>query len=119
MDQRTRLCFVQNGNIWPQVEPWAASNGFNLKSSSGTERLYQKGTGFLVAPMMLSIGQTDGKIVLEAWVRCNLFIRLSSLFILPPEMGIQSGGFKAVLPRSIARNAVNVLLQQLGQPPIP
>jgi hypothetical protein len=119
MDQRTRLSFPQSGNIWPQVEQWAGSNDFNLKSSSAAERLYQKGHGLLVAPMMLSIGQADGKVVLEAWVRCNFFVRLSSFFILPPEMGIQSGGFKAVLPRSIARNAVNVLLQQLGQPPIP
>jgi hypothetical protein len=119
MDQRTRLSFPQSGNIWPQVEQWAGSNGFNLRSSSVAERLYQKGTGFLVAPMMLSIGQTDSKVVMEAWVRCNIFIRITSLFILPAEMGIQSGGFRGVLPRSIARNAVNVLLQQLGQPPIP
>jgi hypothetical protein len=119
MDQRTRLTFEQGGSIWPQVEQWARGNGFNLKSSSAAERLYQKGHGLMVAPMMLSIGQTDGKVVLEAWVRCNAFTRLMSLFILPSEIGIQSGGFKAVLPRSIARNAVNILLQQLGQPPIP
>ncbi len=119
MDKRTKLLFQQDGNIWPQVEQWASANGFNVKSSSGPERLYQKGTGFLVAPMMLSVGQADGKVTLEAWVRCNLFVRLASLFILPAEMGIQSGGFRGVLPRSIARNAVNVLLQQLGQPSIP
>jgi hypothetical protein len=34
-------------------------------------------------------------------------------------MGIESGGFRAVLPRSIARNAINILLNQLGQPSIP
>jgi hypothetical protein len=33
-------------------------------------------------------------------------------------MGIESGGFKGALPRSMARSAVNTLLGQLGQPPI-
>jgi hypothetical protein len=119
MDKRTQISFPQSDSIWPQVEPWARGNGFNLKASSASERRYQKGEGFLVAPMMLSIGQTDGKVTLEAWVRCNFFVRLMSFFILPEELGIQSGGFKAVLPRSIARNAINKLLQQLGQPLIP
>lgn len=119
MDKRTKISFQPNGDIWPHVEQWAGANNFNLKSSSGSERLYQKGHGFLVAPMMLFIRQTDGSVAMEAWVRCNMFSRVMSFFILPPEMGIQSGGFTGVLPRSIARNAVNALLQQLGQPPIP
>jgi hypothetical protein len=33
-------------------------------------------------------------------------------------MGIESGGVRGVLPRNMARNSVNVLLAQLGQPPI-
>jgi hypothetical protein len=33
-------------------------------------------------------------------------------------MSIESGGLKGVLPRSMARDSVNKLLAQLGQPPI-
>ncbi len=73
----------------------------------------------LVAPMMLSLRQENNVVTLEAWVRSNLFVRLMSFFILPAEIGIESGGFKAVLPRKIARDAVNSLLHQLGVPLIP
>jgi hypothetical protein len=33
-------------------------------------------------------------------------------------MGIESGGMRGFIPRQMARNAVNVLLAQFGQPPI-
>ena len=39
--------------------------------------------------------------------------------MLPAEMHIRSGGFRAALPRKIARNAVNDLLVQVGAQPIP
>jgi hypothetical protein len=39
-----------------------------------------------------------------------------SAFMLPAEMGIESGGFKGVLPRKIARDGVNALLKLLNQP---
>ena len=42
-----------------------------------------------------------------------------SLFMLPAEMHIRSGGFRAVLPRKIAREAVNDLLRQVGAQQIP
>jgi hypothetical protein len=119
MTKRTQISFQPNGDIWPLVDGWASVNGYNRRAPSGSERLYQKGTGMLVAPMMLSIRQEGAVITLEAWVRSNLFIRMMSFFILPAEIGIESGGFKAVLPRKIARDAVNGLLHQLGVPLIP
>jgi hypothetical protein len=33
-------------------------------------------------------------------------------------MGIESGGVRGILPRNMARDAVNKLLGQLSQPPI-
>jgi hypothetical protein len=45
-------------------------------------------------------------------------MRLMSLFILPSEITIGSGGMKAVLPRKMARGDVNTLLERLGQPPL-
>jgi hypothetical protein len=119
MTKRTVLDFPFAGDLWTIVDPWAKENGYNQQSGDAAKRLYQKGTGLLVAPMMLEVGQKDGQVHLEAWIRCNLFVRIMSFFMLPAEMGIESGGFRAVLPRNIARGAVNKLLPQLGQPVIP
>ena len=116
MTQRTKISFQLSADVGPSVERWAGANGFNPRASAGPGRLYQKGVGFLVAPMMLSVQQANGQVALEVWIRCNLFVRIFSLFILPAEMGIESGGFRGVLPRKIARDAVNRLLFDLGQP---
>lgn len=119
MNKRTTLRFDSTGDIWSVVEKWASENGYRQKGSEGYERSYQKGTGFLVAPMMLKVRHENQETNIEAWIRSNVLVRLMSLFILPAEMGIESGGLKGVLPRNIARKAVNILLAQLGQTPIP
>jgi hypothetical protein len=116
---RTKIAFNQMNNVFPEVDRWASVAGFQpMPTPVESGRMYQKGTGFLVAPMMLTVRQAGGRVEMEAWVRCNLFMRIMSAFMLPPEMGIESGGFKGVLPRQIARNAVNGLLGLLGQPAI-
>src|SRR5262245_13968785 len=120
-NQRTTLNFIAHGNPWPIIEAWAPTAGFREISGKGMmTRVYQKGHGLFVAPMMLAIS-TDGgaQVMMQAWVRANLFVRLMSFFILPAEMHIRSGGFRAVLPRKIARDAINPLLNKLGQQPIP
>jgi hypothetical protein len=119
MNKRTTCRFSSTGDIWPVVEKWANEKGYKQKKSVGQERLYQKGVGFLVAPMMLKISHEDQETNIEAWIRANILVRLMSFFILPAEMGIESGGFRGVVPRNIARKAVNTLLAQLGQTPIP
>jgi hypothetical protein len=53
---------------------------------------------------------------MEVWVRVSFFVRLQSLFMLPAQMGVESGGMRGVVPRKMARNSVNKLLEQLGQP---
>ena len=118
MIRRTRIGFQFSESIWPTVEKWAAENGYKPVFQNSTERIFQKGVGFLVAPMMLSISQKREAVTGDAWIRAGLLVRIFSLFMLPPEMGIESGGFKAPLPRKIARTAVNKLLAALGQPPI-
>lgn len=118
MTKRTRISFQFAESIWPAVEKWAAENGFKPVFQSSTERIFQKGVGFLVAPMMLSISQKREEVKGEAWIRAGLLVRIFSLFMLPPEMGIESGGIKGMLPRKIARTAVNRLLAELGQQPI-
>lgn len=118
MNRRTSVSFRPEFDIWPVVDRWASINSFSITQSAGFGRLYQKGKGFLVAPMMVDIRQTNGTVRVEAWVRFNFIVRLMSFFILPAEMGVQSGGFKGVVPRSLARDAVNELLMQLRQLPI-
>ena len=118
MSKRTTVQFRSDTEISSVVDAWASGNGYRLKNTNGSERTYQKGTGFLVAPMMLKVREDNLETTLEAWVRVNILMRLMGLFIIPSEMGIGSGGFRLCLPRSIARKAVNVLLHQLGQPAI-
>lgn len=115
--KRTTRSFQFNGDIWPIVEAWVAENGYRMKSNNTDERIYQKG-GFWVSPRILKIQSANGQTHLEAWVRNNIFTRLMSLFILPAEISIESGGFRAMIPRNMAREEVNRLLPRLGQPPI-
>jgi hypothetical protein len=119
VNKRTTIKFPWEGDIWPIIDAWAGENGYRPKSALGAERTYQKGTGFLVAPMMLKVKQDKQETEIQAWIRANLLVRLMALFILPAEMGIESGGMRGVLPRNIARKAVNALLAKLRQPPIP
>lgn len=118
MDKRTVLEFTYNDDIWNKVDIWAPNHGFKIKEDMGDTRIYQKGVGFWVAPMMLKVKKDGMSITIEAWVRANIFVRISALFLIPPEMHINPGGFKMMVPRNIARKAVNELLISLGQPEI-
>jgi hypothetical protein len=115
-DKRTILDFDYQGDLWPVVDDWARANGYKQKAAAGETRVYQRGIGFWVAPQMLHLEKRNGQVHLEAWIRAGLFVRFLSLFILPAEIHIGPGGFKAALPRKMARDKVNQLLQQLGRP---
>lgn len=113
---KSRTTIRLSSNTLQAVESWANANNFKQKSTAENEKTYQRGVGFLVGPTMLRIRSENHELVLEVWIRMNLFVRFLSLFILPAELGIESGGLKAVLPRSMARNLFNQLLTHLGQP---
>ncbi len=115
---RTTLEFEYDESLWGVVDTWAAENGYRQVGGTDDHRRLQKGRGFLVAPMMCEIRQQGHQVTLVAWIRVNLLIRLFGLFLIPSEMGIASGGFKLAAPRKIARNAINRLLEQLGQDPV-
>ena len=117
MGNRTVIKFHGDGDISPIVVKWAAENGYKWKGS-GSEGWYQKGSGLLTAPMMLTFKNDGPDKTIESWVQVDIFTRAVTLFILPKEMNIESGGFRLVVPRSIARTATNKLLTQLGQSPI-
>ena len=69
--------------------------------------------------MMLKIRTDNQETTVETWISVNIFIRLMVLFIVPSEVGIESGGFRLAAPRSIARKTTNKLLALLGQALIP
>lgn len=119
MNSRTAVDFPRPAKLWAIIDDWAAETGYRPKPSPADDRLYQKGIGFLVAPMMLRVIDHGEQVTLEAWVRVNLFVRATSLFLLPAEMSIESGGFRGMAPRKIARTAVNKLLDRLLIPQIP
>lgn len=119
MAARTVRDFQVGFDVVPLIDAWAQANhyGFRGVSPDGT-RNYQRGNGILTGAMPLTVRQTGGGVHLEAWIHSTLVARIGALFLIPADMGIESGGMKGVLPRKIARESVNKLLSQLGQPPI-
>jgi hypothetical protein len=119
MATRTVRDFQVGFDVAPIVDAWAQSNhyGFRGVAPDGS-RNYQRGNGLLTGAMPFTIRQDGPAVHLEAWIHATLAARLCALFLIPTDIGIESGGVKGVLPRSMARSAVNNLLAQLGQPPI-
>ena len=117
-DKRAIRDFSYAEDPWPVASDWASHQGFQLVEDGETRRVYKKGKGVLTAARMLELRRSDGQLHLEAWVYSNLAARLMSLFILPSEITIESGGFKASVPRKQGRGEVGELLSALGQPPI-
>ncbi len=116
MNSRTIRDFSVPTSIWPVVERWALTEGFRLIEDQSEKRRYQKGNGWLVLPTKLEITQSDSGVHLEVWVYGSTFNRIFTLFLLPEEIAIESGGVRALIPRSVSRDSVNRLLIHLGQP---
>lgn len=119
MKPETVISFDHDGDIAPQVKAWAHEEGYRDKGLVNNYTTYKKGIGLLVAPMFFAYRQEGRRVEAKAWVYANFLARLGSLFILPRLMHVESGGFRGVLPRKMARGAVNRLLERLGQTPIP
>ena len=119
MAARTIREFQVDGDITPLVDAWARANhyGFRGVSPDGTRR-YQRGNGIVTGAMPMTVRQDGTLVHLEAWIHATLAARISSLFVIPTDMGIEPGGFRGSIPRSVARDAVNKLLVRLGQPRI-
>ena len=116
MAARTLRDFQVGFDVTPAVDAWAQANhyGFRGVSPDGT-RNYQRGNGLLTGAMPLTVRQNGPAVHLEAWIHANLVARICALFLIPTDMGIESGGVRGILPRSMARDSVNKLLAQLGQ----
>ena len=117
---RTIRDFQVGVDIAPLVDEWARANhyGFRGTSADGTRR-FQRGNGMLTWAMPFTIRQSGPAVHLEAWTHVVFLTRIFSFFLIPSDMGIESGGLRGALPRGIARDAVNKLLAQFDQPLIP
>ncbi len=115
---RTRIRFEYDGDALQVADEWAAEHGYRPTSSEPGRRTYRKGSGLLTAPTFLSVSQQGRGVELEAWVAPHLLARAFALFLVPGEMGLESGGVRLSVPRRTGRTAVNRLLERLGGPPI-
>jgi hypothetical protein len=117
---RSLVTVATRGDVWPTIARWAQQHRFLPREpQTGETKLFQKGSGFLTAPMRAQFTLRDAQLEIQAWVYNPMLARLMTLFILPEEMNLASGGFRALIPRRIARIAVNELLAELGAPLIP
>ncbi len=118
--KRSVVTFTLKGDPWPTIAAWAQNHRYLPREpQTGSTKLFQKGSGLFTAPMRAQFTQRGSEIELQAWVHVPLLTRLMALFLLPQEMSVRSGGFRAMVPRAIARKAVNELLVQVGAVPIP
>lgn len=119
MKRETQLSFDHDGDIAGVVKEWASHEGYRDRGVVDGYATYKKGMGILVAPMYFAYRQSGKRVEAKAWIYANFIARLGSLFILPKYMHVESGGFRGVVPRKMARAAVNRLLERIGQKPIP
>jgi hypothetical protein len=117
MNRRTIREFPCSEDLWPIVESWAAQTGFIEREKTADRRLYRK-RNLAMAPAFLEIRREGRRVVLEAWVKADMFLILSFLAGQKPEAAIESGGLTAAIPRQRAREAINQLLIRLSQKPI-
>ncbi|ALN87432.1 hypothetical protein IEQ11_19180 [Lysobacter capsici] len=103
--------FASDKDVYAMVDAWAASNGYVLKRSEGDARKYQKGSGFLTAPMFLELNRVGATYSIKSYVRINGFV-------LHGDVGLAGDGFLVKLPRSIAKKAQNQLFQSLELQPL-
>lgn len=103
--------FASDKDVYAMVDSWATSNGYVLKRSEGDARKYQKGSGFLTAPMFLELDRVGAKYSIKSYVRVNGLI-------LQGDVGLAGDGFLVKLPRSIAKKAQNQLFQSLELQPL-
>jgi hypothetical protein len=118
--RRSVVTYAVTGDPWPTIGTWAKQHGFNPREpQTGSTKLFQKGSGLFTAPMRAQFTHTGNSVEVQAYLHIPLFSRIMALFLLPAEMNVRSGGFRAVIPRNIARKAVNALLAQVGAEQIP
>lgn len=116
MRSRTIRDFNVPTDIWKFVDQWAETEGFEL-TDNGSKRVYRKEFGALTPTAFVEIGEADGRVHFEAWLKNRPLARAIKLFTASDEIAVESNGTKeAAVARNVARDRVNRLLIKLGQP---
>jgi hypothetical protein len=110
--------FIVEGDPWPTVDAWAGRAGYHPAAEADGRRTYRKGSGFWTGKRLVEVTSSGNQLHVEACVSSGPFARAMSLFILPSEITVESGGPKAIVPRKMGRNELNDLMQAFGQDPI-
>ena len=117
MALRTVRDFKVPLDVWKFVDEWATEEKFEIISSGERSRVYRKILGPLSPSAHVEISEKEGSVHLEAWVANSGPVRALRFFTLPPELGVESNGTKALaVARSVARDRINRLFVKLGQP---
>lgn len=117
--QRSVVTYTTEGDPWPAIATWAQKHQFDRRTpQTDPVKLFEKGSGLWTAPMRVQFTRTGSTIEVQAWVQTPRIVRILSLFLLPAEMNVRSGGYRGSIPRGVARKAVNELLAQVGAEPI-
>jgi hypothetical protein len=118
---RTVREFQYSGDVWAKMDEWAQTTKYRLASQDENSRLYRKGSAgssLLLPNRMLWVGWMGDRYRMEGWVYMNAFAQVMNFGMFPREMVLDSGPFRASVPRSRGRNEVNQLLLALGVPAI-
>lgn len=117
MALRTVRDFKVPLGVWKFVDEWATEENFEIISNGERSRVYRKIMGPLSPSAHVEISEEDGSVHMEAWLANSGPVRALRFFKLPPELGVESNGTKALaVARSVARDRINRLLVKLGQP---
>ena len=117
MNSRTSRDFQVPLDIWKFVDEWATDEKFDVVSTGKRSRIYRKDLGSLAPSAHVEITEHDGNVHLEAWLANATPVRAMRLFKVPPELGVESNGTKALtVERTVARDRINRLFIKLGQP---
>ena len=116
MNARTIRSFNVPVDIWKIVENWAKTENFTSDESKQDRRKWHKSGGVLNSKINVEVLKDGDAYRLEAWLEPSLLTRIITIFAASREMALESGGYVLVLQRTEARDAVNRLLIDLGQP---
>ena len=109
---RTVITVKASDSVWPKVESWAERNEFKEIDSGEGGRSFRQVT-LLGGNKNLRVDQSEDEVIIESWLHTGLFSRFVMLFILPEEIGIESG-MMLKFPKKKFREKLNPLLEQLG-----
>lgn len=103
--------FTSDKDVDTAVDAWAGRHGYALKRHEGSRRVYQKGTGFLTAPMFLETDRQGERYSFKSYVRINGLV-------VQGDVGLSGNGILVKLPRAMAKKAQNELFESLNLAPL-